>query len=47
MDRSVQELQVAGVGVLAVFAAGVLVWLYENILGFKLRKGSFNDRLVH
>ena len=47
MKRSKQELQIAGVSLGVLFLAVIGVWIYEKILGFMMKKGGFNDHLIH
>ena len=47
MKRSKQELQIAGVSLGVLFLTVIGVWIYEKILGFMMKKGGFNDHLIH
>ena len=47
MNRTPQELQITGLGLLVLFASSVVLWIYQSILSYQVSRGGFNDRIVH
>lgn len=47
VKRSVQETMIAGIAGGVASLAVVFFWLYEKFLGLMIRRGGFNDHLLH
>ena len=47
VKRSVQEMMIGGIVIGIASISVILVWLYEKLLAFMMKRGGFNDHLLH
>jgi hypothetical protein len=47
LHLTILELQIGGLILTIILGSAIVTWLYEKVLGLMMRRGGFNDQLIH